>query len=227
MSRLCIIFIISALSACATYSTNTDIAFDGLRVDQKPEVLLTAEGVEASKIDYLGWVVAEVNRPSFFHSKPTKAQADIVLAHLAKQRGAQAVLFVEYDWNAFGNLSARGQAILLEGQSKPPLKQRVEQRQQLELEEKIQNYADTAKSDPNNAIILDVEDDPLAAAYMAANPIEQQLKDAGPNMVELPEAALLSVIDELTQLQTEAYQAKNISLYATVTDLLYQLKQYQ
>ena len=223
---VCCLLII--VSACSTYTTNTDIEFESTRIYDKPSVFIAEDGeeIESSKLDYLGWITAEVRKPTWFDDKPTKLQANIVLAEIAKERGGQAVFFVTYDWSALGTLTAKGQAARVDGVDHiGRFKEHLKQKQEEEKAAKLALYK--LENSDNIAVIFDTEGDPLAEAYMQAHPIEKQIEQSGPELVSIPRAAVLSMIEEMQALQTEAFEAKNIKQYAAITELLHQLKLYQ
>ena len=213
------------LSACSTYKTNTEVTFESSTTRQKPEVFVGQE-LESYKLDYLGWVEAEVRRPTVFHKRATPEQADIVLARLAKNLGAQGVFFVTYDFDLFGTLHAKGQAVRIEGLDQvanydKQMNVRVEQEKAVKTEILLKENAD------NPSVILDTEGDALAQAYMAANPIEQQIAESEPFMVKVPRATLVVTLDQLLLLQDQAQKEKNVALYLAISDMLNGLRQYK
>ena len=217
--------VLTMLSACSTYKTNTELTFESSTTRQKPEVFVGQE-LESYKLDYLGWVEAEVRRPTMFHKRATPEQADIVLARLAKNLGAQGVFFVTYDFDLFGNLHAKGQAVRIEGLDQvanyqTQMKVRVEEEKAVKTDILLKESAD------NPSVILDTEGDALAQAYMEANPIEQQIAESEPFMVKIPRATLVVTLDQLLLLQDQAQKEKNVALYLAISDMLNGLRQYQ
>ena len=216
----------SFLSSCSTYSTNTDIKFESLQIEQRPELFIGEEDFESFRLDYLGWVEAKVTPPSFFHSKPTKAQADVVLARLGLERGAQGVFFVTYEWDVFGTLRAKGQAVKIYGLDRlATYKEKLQKKKEEEKSRKINKLMDENVDNP--AVILDVEDDPLAKAYMQANSIEDQIADAGPTMISIAEADLLVTLEQLRNIQELAFENKDIAIYQAVSEMLKNLAVYE
>lgn len=214
------------LTACSTYKTNTDITFESIQIEQKPEVLVGGKEFESYRLDYLGWVDAKVSRPSVVHAKPTKEQADVVLAKLAKEKGAQGVFFVSYNWNLMGALHARGQAVRIHGIDQlATYKEKLQVKKAEESVEKLAEFTDENNANP--AIFVDVKDDPLVEAYMLANPVEAQIAAAGPDMASLPQADLLATIEQLKAIQQLAFDNKNIVIYEAVSELLKNLKLYE
>lgn len=105
------------LAACSTYKSNSELTFETIELNEyKPVIPVGDLDVTADQLTYLGWLEAEVTKPSILHDDPTERQAAIVLGYLAqKEKGADAVIHVSYKLG--GNLSpltrikARGQAV--------------------------------------------------------------------------------------------------------------------
>lgn len=107
---------LTSLSACSTYHTNSDIIFDSVMLSgQKPTIPINNVKVSPDQLTFLGWVDAQVTKPTLFHKQATTQQADIVLAERAKAMGADTVIHVEYKRSfnilAQGSIEARGQAV--------------------------------------------------------------------------------------------------------------------
>ena len=109
---LLLLFIV-ANTGCSTYTTNTDITFASTTlIGQEPEIYVGDITETADKLTFLGAVEAIVKKPNIFDEDPTPKQADIVLAHLGKEKGADAVIHVEYKYGiANGRITATGQAV--------------------------------------------------------------------------------------------------------------------
>jgi len=226
ISRLFLVLSILVLSACSTYKTNTSLTFDSDKTSLQPAVLIGKQDLEAHRLDYLGWVEAKVTKPSPFHKRPSKHQGDVVLGLLAKEKSAQAVFFVTYDWDIMGNLRAKGQAVRVEGVSQLANYQaKLEQKQAQEKVQRIEQLKDENRDNPS--VLLDVEGDALAEAYMRANPIEQQIENAKPIMTEIPRAEVATMQELLEELQRQAFHDKDIQAYATLTEILHKLSLYQ
>lgn len=115
---LCILL----LSSCSTYKTSSnDISFTGTKFHEQPVLPLENQGLDNQDIRFLGWIEAYVLSPSVFKSAPTQQQVNYVLAHQAKQQGADAVLHVSYkeSFSATGKsrITAKGQAIQIKSAS--------------------------------------------------------------------------------------------------------------
>ncbi len=225
LGSLSMILSVLFVSACSTYKTNTDVTFDSSTTRKKPEVFVGQE-LESYRLDYLGWVEATVRRPTVFHKRATHEQADIVLARMAKDLGAQGVFFVTYDFDIFGTLHAKGQAVRIHGLDQvanydKQMEVRVEEEKEAKKEVLLKEGAD------NPAVIMDTDGDALAQAYMAANPIEQQIAESEPFMVKVPRATLVVTLDQLLLLQDKAHKEKNVALYLAISDMLNGLEQYK
>ncbi len=221
-----IALILSFIGACSTYTTNSDISFDSIKIEQKPEIFIGEEDFESFRLDYLGWMEAKVSRPTIFHSKPTKAQADVVLARLAKEKGAQGVFFVTYNWDVFGTLYAKGQAVRIHGVDQlTSYKEKLKIEKAREKSKKIAEYTDENNQDP--AIFTNVENDPLVEAYMKANSVEDQIKNAGPDLVSLPRADVMVTLEQLRKIQSVALKNKDIVIYDAISELLNNLSIYE
>lgn len=214
------------ISACSTYRTNSDITFESVKIEQKPEIFIGEDDFEAFRLDYLGWVDAKVSRPSIVHRRPTKAQADVVLARLAKDMGAQGVFFVTYNWDVFGALKARGQAVRIHGIDQlSTYKEKLKAQKAQEKAEKIAEY--TAEDNDNPAVFIGIEDDPLVEVYMQANSIEDQIAEAGPIMVQVPRADVIVTLEQLRKIQEMAFKNKDIVIYEAISELLRNFEVYE
>jgi hypothetical protein len=212
--------------ACSTYNTNSDISFESVEIDQKPEIFIGDNEFESYRLDYLGWVDAKVTPPSLFHAKPTQAQVDVVIARIAKDKGAQGVFFVTYNWDVFGTLRARGQAVKIHGIDQlATYKVALQKQKDKETSEKIAVFND--ENSDNFTVFTDVEDDPLVEAYMQANSIEKQIAEAGPVMIEIAKADFLVTLEQLKSIQIMAQNNKDIVVYEAVSELLRNLKIYE
>lgn len=120
-SRMAVVLLVTSIcSACSTYKTNTDLTFDSVWLSgQVPAVYVGEIENTADQLTFLGWVDAQVNRPSIMHEEPTKEQADIVLAYQAKQLGADAVTHVTYKRGVLTEMIARGQAVIINSGNRP------------------------------------------------------------------------------------------------------------
>lgn len=124
--RLSALLAVLLLAGCSTYRTNSDLSFDTVQLDQyKPVIPVGDVDFAVEELTFLGWVEAEVTKPSILHDDPTERQAAIVLGYLAQQeKNADAVIHVSYKLG--GNLSpltrmvARGQAVLINRKEAPP-----------------------------------------------------------------------------------------------------------
>lgn len=105
----------SLLAGCSFYTTNSDLRFENTRLDRKLPIPVGEPTEPADQLTFLGWVDAYVQKPNVMAADPTRLQVDHVLAHLAKQRGADAVIHVSYKeavgMNTLKRLEARGQAV--------------------------------------------------------------------------------------------------------------------
>lgn len=108
LTSLCVLL----LSACSAYKTNstkkfytTDTSFE------KPVIHVGKLEQDISELNYVGWIEAEIKKGNIFAHKPTPQMADIILAELAQEQGAHAVIHTEYKYTILGNLSAKGQAV--------------------------------------------------------------------------------------------------------------------
>lgn len=224
LSFLCLS--VMAFSACSTYKTNSDISFESVNIQQKPEIFIGENDFESFRLDYLGWVEAKVSKPSIVHSKPTKEQADVVLARLGKDMGAQGVFFVTYNWDMLGNLNAKGQAVRIHGIDQlTTYKEKLKKRKEIEKAATIASFNDENNAD--STIFLDVKDDPLVEAYMQANSIEDQIAEAGPEMTQLPKADVLVTLEQLRKIQTLAFKHQDIVIYEAISELLRNLEVYE
>lgn len=106
-------------TGCANYRTNSDLSFKSVDTSHMtPEVPV----IQSSEIDgnykIIGDVKAVVKKLSAFHATPTRAQADLVLAHKAKKMGADAVVDVNYNVtigiDTWGQMTADGKAVKIE-----------------------------------------------------------------------------------------------------------------
>lgn len=109
----------SVLAGCSFYTTNVnDIRFESTRMDQRLEIPVGDVEVSADQLTYLGWVDAYVQKPSALEPDPTQEQVNFVLAHIGKQRGADAVIHVTYkegiSLSGRTRLEGRGQAIRID-----------------------------------------------------------------------------------------------------------------
>lgn len=103
------------LASCSTYKTSSkDIIFKGTEFHEKPVIPVGDIKVDSQDMRFLGWIEAFVSGPSMFKPSPTEQQANYVLAHQAKQQGADAVLHLSYK----KSFSVTGQSkIVVKGQA--------------------------------------------------------------------------------------------------------------
>lgn len=120
MKKTCLLLLAAlSIAGCSHYTTNSkDIRFESVNLHIRPAIPVGGDEHPNEKFSYLGWVDAYVQKPSSLQPDPTEAQVNYVLAHLAKERGADAVVHVTYK-NSIGitgltRLEARGQAIRLD-----------------------------------------------------------------------------------------------------------------
>lgn len=107
------------LAGCSHYTTTSkDIRFESTHLHIRTAIPVGDVEYGADEISYLGWVDAFVQKPSALQPDPTKDQVNYVLAHLAKERGADAVIHVTYKESigvtGLTRLEARGQAIRID-----------------------------------------------------------------------------------------------------------------
>ena len=110
------IILCSLMTGCANYRTNSDIEFDSTDVgDMKPSIPVGPSKLDKGRYTIIERVIAIVKKLSLFHDRPTKEQADIVLAEKGKEKGADAVINVKYDsgvgFDTWGYIEASGDAV--------------------------------------------------------------------------------------------------------------------
>lgn len=128
-------FCLWALAACSTYKTSSnDISFTGTKFYEQPVLPLGDQGLDNQEMRFLGWIESYVLSPSVFKAAPTKQQVNYVLAHQAKQQGADAVLHISYkeSFSVTGKtrLTAKGQAIKIRANEDSQSKLAAEDKQQ-------------------------------------------------------------------------------------------------
>lgn len=111
-------FLIS-ISSCANYSTNTDITFNSVEIPEHDQSIMVLPAEIPNK-EYIkmGEIEAVVNNRNRRAQGPTHDQANYVLRTLAKEKGADAVVNVKYDydlpffafWN-YSQLTATGELV--------------------------------------------------------------------------------------------------------------------
>lgn len=110
------LFVLLLLSACSTYTTNTELNFESTQIRSRPAITIGDIEQTPNQLTYLGWVDAVVRSPGPFHSPPNREQVDLVLSHLGQQLDADAIIHVNYRERSapFGlarSYEARGQAV--------------------------------------------------------------------------------------------------------------------
>ena len=108
---------VALTAGCASYRTNSDIEFDSTDLgERKPVIPVGKVDTTGRQTRVIGPVVATVKKLTVNHDDPTREMADIVLAHKAKEMGADAVINVKYEEpkivvGSWGELRAEGTAI--------------------------------------------------------------------------------------------------------------------
>lgn len=119
ISNLALIVCISVfISSCSIYKTSSqDIVFTGTEFHEKPVLPMGDMAIDNQNKRFMGWIEAYVTSPAWFKKAPTEQQVNYVLAHQAKQQGADAVMHLSYKKTitATGKsrIIAKGQAIQL------------------------------------------------------------------------------------------------------------------
>lgn len=119
ISNLTVIVCISVfISSCSIYKTSSqDIVFTGTEFYEPAVLPMGDMAIDNQNKRFMGWVEAYVTSPGWFKEAPTEQQVNYVLAHQAKQQGADAVMHLSYKKTitATGKsrIIAKGQAIQL------------------------------------------------------------------------------------------------------------------
>ena len=105
-----------SIVSCANYRTNTEVEFDSTKVphyDKSIPVLET--DLKDKQYSTISEVEAVVKKLTLFHSRPTNEQANYVLRHIAKEKNADAIINVKYDYgfgfDSWGVLTAKGMLV--------------------------------------------------------------------------------------------------------------------
>lgn len=122
--RIALILILIAFTGCTHYRTNSEIEFDSLNVNgMKPSIPVGTVSVERHKYTVIEKVTAIVKKLFVFNPDPTKEQVDIVLAEKGKEKGADAVINVNYvsgvGMDTWGYIEATGDAIKIDKSNTP------------------------------------------------------------------------------------------------------------
>jgi hypothetical protein len=120
-SRLAAIVAAAALSGCASYRTDSNIAPEPTptatataTASAKSNVVIL-EGVPNKKYKEIGPIEVSVKKLTVFHKDPTREQANEALAEKARIIGADAVIKVTYEsgvgFTTWGYIDAKGTGV--------------------------------------------------------------------------------------------------------------------
>lgn len=107
----------TALSGCATYRTDSNIASEPTSAVSSKANVLIIEGVPDKKYKEIGPIEVSVKKLTVFHKDPTKEQANEALVEKARIIGADAVIKVTYEsgigFTTWGYIDAKGTGVKL------------------------------------------------------------------------------------------------------------------
>lgn len=107
----------TALSGCASYRTDSNIASGPPPATSSKANVLIMEGVPSEKFKEIGPVEVSVKKLTAFHKNPTKEQANEALIEKARVIGADAVIKVTYEsgvgLTTWGYIDAKGTGVKL------------------------------------------------------------------------------------------------------------------
>jgi len=108
----------TALSGCATYRTDSNIASEPTSAVSSKANVLIIEGVPDKKYKEIGPIEVSVKKLTAFHKDPTKEQANEALVEKARIIGADAVIKVTYESGiglmTWGYMDAKGTGVKLD-----------------------------------------------------------------------------------------------------------------
>ncbi len=113
--QLAAVVVVTALSGCATYRTDSNITSEPTSAGSSKANVLILEGVPDKKYKELGPVEVSVKKLTVFHKDPTKEQANEALIEKARIIGADAVIKVTYEsgigFTTWGYIDAKGTGV--------------------------------------------------------------------------------------------------------------------
>lgn len=114
-SLLAAAVVVTALSGCATYRTDSNITSEPTSAASSKANVLILEGIPDKKFNELGPVEVSVKKLTVFHKDPTKEQANEALIEKARIIGADAVIKVTYKsgigFTTWGYIDAKGTGV--------------------------------------------------------------------------------------------------------------------
>jgi hypothetical protein len=112
---LAAVVVVTALSGCATYRTDSNITSEPTSATSSKANVLILEGVPDRNYKELGPVEVSVKKLTVFHKDPTKEQANEALIEKARIIGADAVIRVTYEsgigFTTWGYIDAKGTGV--------------------------------------------------------------------------------------------------------------------